>query len=278
METVAAREQTRRNLAARHPALSYFLLTFGLSWAGAFALVAPRLVRGEPIPKFTGLMMFPVMLLGPATAGITMTAWAEGRDGLRALGRRLARYRVGARWFAALLIPPTLVLVVLGGLALLVSPRFSPNHFFMGAGFGVVAGFVEEIGWTGFAFPALQRRRSPFAAALVLGILWGLWHIPAVDYLGAATPHGRYWVPYLLAFVAVMSAIRIVICWIYTHTGSIVMAQMFHACSTGALVVFSPMVSPGQETVWYLLYAALLWGFVALLVAVQGKNLGRSAK
>lgn len=173
METAAAQEQTRRSLAARHPALTYFLLTFGISWAGALALVAPKLLRGEPIPKFTGLMMFPVMLLGPATAGLAMTAWTEGRDGVRALGRRIFRYRVPARWLAALLIPPALVLAALSGLALLVSPRFTPNHFFLGATFGVVAGFVEEIGWTGFAFPALARRRSAFAAALLLGFFVG---------------------------------------------------------------------------------------------------------
>lgn len=277
METAAAQEQTRRSLAARHPALTYFLLTFGISWAGALALVAPKLLRGDPIPKFTGLMMFPVMLLGPATAGLTMTAWTEGRKGVRALGRRIFRYHVPARWLAALLIPPALVLAALSGLALVVSPRFTPNHFFLGATFGVVAGFVEEIGWTGFAFPALARRRSAFAAALLLGFLWGLWHIPVVDYLGAATPHGSYWLPYLLVFVTAMTAIRVLICWVYAHTCSVAMAQMLHACSTGALVVFSPAVTPGEETFWYLVYAVLLWGAVALVVAVQGKNPGRAA-
>ena len=36
----------------------------------------------------------------------------------------------------------------------------------------------EEIGWRGYAQPALERDRSPLAAALILGVLWGLWHLP----------------------------------------------------------------------------------------------------
>ena len=260
-----------------HPALTYFALTFTISWAGAFALVAPRLLRGASIPKFTGLMMFPIMLLGPAAAGLVLTAITEGTPGLRTLWQRMTRLHFPLRWLATLLIPPALVLLVLGGLATTISHLFAPNHFFIGLSFGVVAGFVEEIGWTGFAFPALVRMRSAFAAAVLLGVLWGLWHIPVVDYLGAATPHGRFWLPYLLAFIAVMTAIRVLICWIYAHTGSLLLAQLMHASSTGALVVLSPAVSAGDETLWYFLYAGVLWCAVAALVAIAGRRLVRSA-
>ncbi len=256
------------------PALTYFVLTFAISWTGAFALIAPRLMRGESIPKFTGLMMFPIMLLGPAAAGLVLTATTAGTPGIRALWQRMTRLRIPLRWYAALLTPPALVLLVLGTLARTVSHRFAPNHFLIGLTFGIVAGVVEEIGWTGFAFPALARTRSAFAAAVLLGVLWGLWHIPVVDYLGAATPHGRFWLPYLLAFIAVMTAIRVLICWTYAHTGSVLLAQMFHASSTGALVVLSPAVSAGKETLWYFVYAGALWCAVAAVVAVAGREFG----
>src|SRR5262249_56613605 len=65
----------------RRPAVAYFLLAFFISWIGAFLLVAPRLVHGESIPKFTGLMMFPVMLLGPSISGIFLTGRFYGGSG-----------------------------------------------------------------------------------------------------------------------------------------------------------------------------------------------------
>jgi membrane protease YdiL (CAAX protease family) len=70
----------------------------------------------------------------------------------------------------------------------------------MGLTFGCMAGFFAEIGWTGFAFPAMRLRRNPFGAAVSLGLLWAAWHITVIDYLGTATPHGKFWLPFFLAF------------------------------------------------------------------------------
>jgi len=255
----------------RRPTAAYFLLAFFISWIGAFLLVAPRLAHGETIQKFTGLMMFPFMLLGPSISGIFLTWRFDGGSGLRNFFSRLSPRRIQPRLLAALFIPPVLILSILFVLSKTASPAYAPNHFFPGAGFGAVAGFLEELGWTGFVFPRMiAGRKSWLPSAVLLGVLWGCWHAPVIDYLGAATPHGSAWLPFFLAFIASITAIRVLICWLYTRTQSILLAQLMHAFSTASLVVFSPgSISPFQEALWYALYAAGLWFLIGLLFATK---------
>jgi membrane protease YdiL (CAAX protease family) len=256
----------RESVLQRHPVASYFALTFALSWTGALLVAAPHLLRRETIPKMSGLLMFPVMLVGPSLVGILMTLFTRGRKGLSNLLARMRRLRVPAGWYAVLLIPPTLVLAVLFALKTFWSPIFAPNNFWVGVSFGCIAGFFEEIGWTGYAFPELSAERNGFAAAIFLGVFWGIWHLPVVDYLGSATPHGAYWFRFFLAFTAAMTAMRVLISWLSARTNSIALAQLMHAVSTGSLVVFSPpRVSAAQETTWYAVYAVALWLTVAVL-------------
>ncbi len=244
---------------ARHPVLAYFVLTFAISWIAALAVAAPRLMRHEPLPKLTGILMFPAMLLGPSLTGIVLTRFVDGPGALRNLFARMARARLPARWYATLLIPATLILLILFLLEKFLSPVYTPNFFLLGIFFGLPAGIFEEIGWTGYAFP---KMRSP----ILLGLLWALWHLPVVNYLGTATPHGAYWFPFFLAFAFAMTAMRVLICWIYTNTKSVFLAQLMHVSSTGSLVVFSaPHVTAAQEVMWYSLYGVLLWLVVAII-------------
>jgi membrane protease YdiL (CAAX protease family) len=263
-----------KSFVARHPVSAYFLSTFAVSWLGAFAVAAPHLLRREAIPKFAGLMMFPAMLLGPCIVSIILTRLIDGGAGLRDLFARMRRILFPARWYSVLLIPPAMVLTVLFCMKTFVSPVFAPNRFWIGISFGLVAGFFEEIGWMGFAFPKMCRAENALVPAILLGLLWGAWHIPVIDYLGTSTPHGAYWFPFFLSFTAAMTAMRVLIAWTYTNTNSVALVQLLHACSTGSLVIFSPSrVTAAQESLWYAIYAAALWLLVALIATTFGKRL-----
>jgi membrane protease YdiL (CAAX protease family) len=261
-------------LVGHRPLTSYFVFTFAISWSAALVIVAPKLLHGEPIPKFSGILMFPAMLLGPVASGVLMTRLLDGPAGIRKLFSSIVRMRVGIDWYAVLLFPPAAVLAVLLTLKTFVSPAFAPNHFFLGVVFGIPAGFLEEIGWTGFAFSKMQARLGTLQAGVLLGLLWSAWHLPVIDFLGAASPHGTYLPLFFLSFATAMTAMRVLIGWIYQNTQSVLLAQFMHISSTGALVIFGPFrVTPAQETAWYFTYGAGLWIVVVALAAWFGRAL-----
>lgn len=250
-------------MVGRHPVVSFFVLTFLISWIGALCIAAPYLARHQAVPQFSGVLMFPAMLLGPCLAGLFLTRMLQGAGGVRELFAQIRARGFSARWYATLLLPPVLVVVVLFGLSEFVSPAYRPNWFPIGILFGIPAGFLEEVGWTGYALP---RMRS----AVLLGMLWSLWHLPVMNYLGAATPHGSYWLVFFFAFAVAMTAMRVLICWIYRKTGSILMTQLMHVSSTGSLVVFgASRVNAAQEALWYAVYGLSLWIVAGIVIQQQ---------
>lgn len=74
---------------------------------------------------------------------------------------------------------------------------------------------------------------------------------------------------------------RALIVWLYENTGSVLLAQLMHTSSTGALVVFSPPLSSVRESLWYFVYSGVLWLVVAAIFLNQkperGQNLPSSA-
>jgi uncharacterized protein len=97
-----------------------------------------------------------------------------------------------------------------------------------------------------------------------------------INYLGTATPHGAYWLPFFLAFSLAMTAMRVLIAWIYTNTKSVLLTQLMHVSSTGSLVLFSaPHVTAAQEAMWYALYGTGLWIAVGIVVKTFGRRLRR---
>jgi len=262
----------------RYPVVTYFALTFLISWTGALAVAAPHLIRDEPLPKMTGILMFPVMLLGPSFAGVVLTRIVDGKSGLRVLFSQIFQAWVPLRWYTVLLLPPVLVLTVLLILERFVSQVYAPNRFFMGILFGIPAGFLEEIGWMGYAFPKMRSQSNGLVASILLGVLWALWHLPVINYLGTAISHGIFWLPFFLAFSLAMTAMRVLIAWIYTNTKSVLLAQLMHVSSTGSLVLFSAArVTAGQEAMWYALYGTVLWVVVGIVVKTFGGRLGPHA-
>ena len=232
----------------RHPLVAFFALAYALTWP-TIPLVAVSPLLGLP------------GLFGPAIAAIVTTAVAEGRPGLRDLLGRILRWRVGARWYAiALGLPVVLAGAAAGTHLLLGGPavlRVGALSLLEPVLFVLIIG--EELGWRGYALPRLLARRSALAASLILGLLWGLWHLPTF-FVPGTPQHG---LP-ISAFLLLTMAYSVLFTWIYLHTGgSVLLATLFH----GAINLSQGLLLGGLDparTYWLL---AAVYGLAALVLA-----------
>jgi CAAX protease family protein len=265
------------------PVLTYFALTFAISWGGILMVIGPGgIMSTREVSE--GLMPFVYLatLLGPSVAGILLTSLVDGRAGFRELLSRLLRWRVGGRWYAvALLTAPLLITATLFVLAL-TSLEFLPvivttddkvSLLLTGIVMGLVVGFFEELGWTGFAVPRLRQRYGVFTTGLIVGLLWGAWHLPLFS--GSVSSSGAL-PPALYLFVLLFSflpAYRVLMVWVYDRTGSLLVATLMHAPLAASQLILIPSAISGVQVVTYdLIVAAALWVFVA---AVAVANRGR---
>jgi membrane protease YdiL (CAAX protease family) len=269
----------------RHPVLTYFALTFAISWGCVLMVIGPGGILGttelsEVLMPFAYL----AMLLGPSVAGILLTGLVYGRAGFRELLSRLLRWQVGARWYAvALLTAPLLMTAVLLALSLL-SPEFLPSIFasddkvtllLSGIVAGLMVGIFEELGWTGFAMPRLRLRYGVFATGLIVGVLWGMWHFPLFSGSGSSfgtLPRALYLSVQLFSF---LPPFRVLMVWVYDRTGSLLVAMLMHASLTASTLILMPLATVVQFVTYDLVLASALWVFVAAVAVVNRGRLTR---
>jgi membrane protease YdiL (CAAX protease family) len=182
----------------------------------------------------------------------------------------MTHWQADIRWYAvALGLMPILLLTILYLLALFISPAFAPILSLLGLG-GIAAGYLEEIGWTGFAVPRLLSRWSPLAVGLIVGLLWGLWHGLA-DYSIRGDTLGAFWPITFSLFVVPLTAWRILMVWVYDNTHSGPVAQLMHFSYTGSLGFLVPLaaISHTEDALIYAVLAVVLWILVALVAITR---------
>jgi membrane protease YdiL (CAAX protease family) len=264
----------------RHPLISYFALAYGMTWGGILLVGGAARLQGAAVPASQFPLVMLAMLVGPSSAGLLMTAIADGRAGLRDLGARMVRWRVSPHWYAvALLTNPVITLATLWALAMLVSPAYTPGfNLLFGLVAGGLAGFCEEIGWSGFATPRLIQRYGVLPGGLLLGLLWGSWHLLAGYVFSALGTEGLWVVEALVYWVGALAAYRALMTWVYSHTRSVLVAQLMHLCFTGAFVTFEPMLPQPLALVYRLMIALALWSLVGLLAVALRRPLRQTAQ
>jgi membrane protease YdiL (CAAX protease family) len=265
---------TIKTFIKRHPLMTYFALTFVISWGGILIVVGPG---GFPVTTEQLEMLGLATLLGPSVAGILLTGLASGRVSLRELLSRLLRWRVGARWYAvALLTAPLSTAAVLLALSLL-SPEFLPVIFtsdeksillLTGIVAGLMVGFFEELGWTGFAVHRLRLRYGVLTTGLIVGLLWGAWHFLLFWENGSFS--GALSLSLLLGrLFSWLPAYRVLMVWVYDRTESLLVAMLMHVSLVASTVIVEPPLTGGALLTYILIRAAVLWVVVAAVAVAQ---------
>jgi len=267
-----------RGLLIRHPLVSFFTLAYALTWLAWSPWflsedgVGLLPFDGEGISDYLNTV---ALIMGPTLSAFIMTGAIEGREGVRRLLRRIVLWRVGLGWYLFVLvgIPAIIVLstVFLPGALASFQASAVPSTLFLYVVAGPVFLFIggpvfEEIGWRGFALPRLQQLYGPLVGSIVLGALWGLWHLPLFLIPSWDTPHGS--LLDIALFVTWAVSTTIVITWIFNNTkGSVLLAILAHgSINSAAVAVYAlfpaPAVTGGITNV------VIGFGVAALLIVI----------
>jgi membrane protease YdiL (CAAX protease family) len=258
-------------MARAHPLGVFLGVTFAVTWA--YELVVFGVFELEFIP-----WAIPATFV-PALAAVVVTRSLEGKAAVRALLRRIVQWRgIGARWwlFGLVVLPA----IVLAGYAFHPDPKQNVDDPAAVVALAYVSSLViltlmgggqEEPGWRGFALPRMQERFGALKASVLLGLIWGVWHLPlyafVVDYnnadAGFVNVAGMF-----LAFTCLYTVgLSVMLAWLYNNAGgSLLLAMLAHG-SANAATNFAP------ETAWPMVFIfGTVWvAAMVVVVATHGR-------
>jgi len=256
----------------KYPLIAYFLLAYGLTWI----VQIPAAI----FPGWPELLTF-LGSFGPVVAAFIVVGLIAGKDGVQQLISPIKKWRVGVQWYLIVLVGPTLMMAssiylyqLLGkgsGMPVSISMASQVGEHFLALWvifiYQVVIVWGEEIGWRGFALPNLQIRFHPILASVILGVLWGLWHLPWFWIEGSAQQSMS-----VQFFVLATVGYSILYTWIYNGTrGSLLMMCLLHAANNTTvsytMLFFKPII---EEPVFSL---AVLGVFNLLIIGIAGPKL-----
>lgn len=252
-----------------HPLLSFFVLTYTLSWAYEVLLFV--VLRVPMLP-----WAIPMPLLGPTLSALLVTYAAEGKPGLLRFLRRLVLWRVGIQWYLFAIFG---ILALAWGSYLIVPESRAAFQFpdpaamltFVGmyAGMLIFAGpLFEEIGWRGFALSRLQQRWGPLVGSLILGVLWAFWHTPLFLLVPGYDGAGEGLINIAIAFAGFafwVICFTIILTWVFNNTqGSILLAVLVHNYNAAYAIL--------HPTTLTLISQDICFGALALLIVTATRG------
>lgn len=219
--------------SSKNDLILFFIIAFGWMWLinlPRLASVFGWLDLSELVSSLLGYLA----LFGPGVAAFLMTRIRSGKPGGKALWRSGWQLNFEKIWLLpAILLVPVSGLLTWGIITMLGEPiewQYGaplPMLIPIGLLIWLINAYPEEYGWRGYALPRLLKEYSPLTASLLLGLIWGVWHLP-LHFIPTTT---QYVIPiwqYLLQTVV----LSVLYTWLHSNTnGSVFIASLFHAFS-----------------------------------------------
>ena len=263
----------------------FFLLTFAYSWV----IWIPSVLDGIGInlPFSVAGYSTVVVIIGafaPLMAAITLVIREEGWKGTRAFFGQAFDFHIKPVYLILALVLPLVIHIIAHYLALAVGLDVAKTLFPTEIPLApivlaipyfilmlVIGGGQEELGWRGYAQEPLQEKIGVIPASLVIGVIWGIWHLPLWFMTGDL--HSAY---SFLAFVMMTTSISIMYAWLYNSSGKkLVVVMFFHAMSNTAapLLPFLHGIEGKQESAYWI-YAAVnvIFGIIFAYVLIKGSK------
>lgn len=257
----------------RHALVIGIVLMFALTWP-------IDLANSGVLPFQFPFIVYILLGWGFGVASVIMTWLTLGKEGVLALLKRFLIWRVGWKWYpvAFLLIPSMqFASVLLSALVRQTPVDFSTVFAYkiFGPSVNLVLLIVpfflfdaiangEEIGWRGYVLPRLQARYSALVASLIVGVIWGFWHLP--KYLS-------HWdtITFVI-FMAATVARTVLYTWLYNNTkGSLLLTTLFHASSnTGGIMLPVANTAADGDIIASLIQLLLEVAVVVVVIVTAG--------
>ena len=267
----------------KHPVTAFVSGAFVFAW-GCWAYLLFTTPPGGMQAGISPLFLLFALAggLGPSLTAIVLSRIIMGKGGARKLLNQFSFTKGRPIWlFIALLtVPSVSALTIL--IQLLMGRHVSNGNILGRLALGIIwplfASLGEEFGWRAFMLPRLQERYKALSTALIVGLVWGIWHLPA-DFIGLRS-YGLLFIPYfVLAGPLLLTAHAIIMTWIYNNTANMALMVLYHFTITSSAILLPTLsLDPAGNIVNAAIGVTVFWLIALILVTAAGPaRLSRSA-
>lgn len=238
----------------------YFFATYAWTWFffGIAYLMGVSAESGNTV----GVVLVLLALSGPAVMGIAFVYLALNKEGQKDYWRRILDFkRISFKFYLIifLLIPALSILAaILSGYWNVYSFSHKLPSLYLTILSVPLVPVLEELGWRGYVLDRLQEKYSALRSSLILGALWGPWHLPAFFLQGSIfglMPFASltFW---LYMFHAVV--ISVYFTWIYNNTArstlsAILLHTVLEFCANTGMIPWDRPEHLYNVTLWTVL-------------------------